>query len=97
MSDRDISAGEIAFLSSVILSRSPNNSQFDQDRIALMASILVIERDTLRAQLTQARSDALEEAAKVVEEERNRRGCTKATDGLWTARGLIRALKETTP
>ncbi len=58
------------------------------------------ERDeamaTLRAQLSQARSDALEEAAKVCEEERNRRGGTKATDGLWTARGLIRALKETT-
>jgi len=58
---------------------------------------LLAEYEDLRAQLATARADAIEEAVMVCEDERNKRGCTKATDGLWTARTRIRALKETTP
>jgi len=68
---------------------------------------LMAERDTLIAQLATARSDALEEAAQMVDkfllEQGGSKGGTKTPQGrtaFWFKRKLcerIRALKETTP
>ncbi|MEO1108293.1 MAG: hypothetical protein AAFX90_10255 [Pseudomonadota bacterium] len=55
-------------------------------------------KETLHAQVKRqyerGRLQGLDEAIEICVSERDRRGATKATDGLWTAKTRIEALKE---